>query len=311
MKIGYFGTPEIAAYCLEKLMSSHAVSFAVTGEDKPAGRNMRLQSSPVKKLAIENGIPVLQPKSIKDDAFFDEIKKFGADIFVIVAYGKIIPDRVLYLPENKTINLHPSLLPKYRGAAPIQWALVGGEKETGVTIQFVNNKLDSGDILLQRRIPVDIEMTAEDLYRVVLPAGSDLLLESLELISSGQAAPVKQDESAATYCGKIDRDTAAVDWGKTSLDIHNLVRGFNPRPCAWTVFRGKNIKVLRTSLSGDRPGVPPAPGRIIKHQKGRLFAGTGDGCIEILTIQPETKKPMDGLSFLNGYRIEEGESFGI
>ena len=309
MKIGYFGTPEIAAYCLEKLMPSHTISFVVTGEDKPAGRNRLLQSSPVKKTALENGIPVLQPANLKDESFFSEIKKFRADIFVVVAYGKIIPDRILYLPEHKTINLHPSLLPGYRGAAPIQWALAGGENETGVTIQMVNDRLDSGDILLQKRIPIDIDMTAEDLYRIVLPAGSGLLIESLRLISEGKATPLPQDESKATYYGKIERETARVDWNRTSLEIHNLVRGFYPRPCAWSLFRGRNIKILRTSLSGIKPDAVPAPGFIIKHQKMRLFAGTGDGFIEILMIQPETKKPMDGLSFINGYRIEDGDSF--
>ncbi len=310
MKIGYFGTPEIAAYCLDRLMSCHTISFVVTGEDRPAGRNMRLQSSPVKKLALEKGIPVLHPPSLKDDAFYNEIQKIGADIFVIVAYGRIIPDRILYLPEYKTINLHPSLLPKYRGAAPIEGAIVGGESETGVTIQLVNERLDAGDILLQRVIPVGIDMTAGDLYNIVLPAGSALLLESLKLISEGSIKPVAQDEGAATYCGKIDRDTAAVDWSKNSFEIHNLVRGFNPRPCAWSTFRGSNMKILRTSLPDDGPGVPPSPGRIVKHQKRRLFAGTGDGWIEILMIHPETKKPMDGLSFLNGYMIAEGDSFG-
>ena len=311
MKIGYFGTPEIAVYCLGNLAKSHTISFVVTGEDKPAGRNRLLQISPVKKFALENGIPVLQPRSLNDETFFSEIKNFGADVFVIVAYGKIIPGRVFLLPGHKTINLHPSLLPRYRGAAPVQWALVNGEKETGVTIQFVNERLDAGDILLQKRIPVGIDMTAEDLYNVVLPVGSELLLESLKQISDGRAMPVPQNESEAAYCGKIDRETARVDWNKTSLEIHNLVRGFYPRPCAWSLFRGRNMKILRTSLSSEKPEAPAAPGRIIKLQKGRLFAGTGDGCIEIVMIQPETKKPMNGLSFLNGCRIEDGDSFGF
>lgn len=310
MKIGFFGTPEIALYCLERLHARHQIFFVVTGEDKPAGRNRKLQSSPVKKFAEKNGIPVLQPASLKTGDFFNEIKKYQADIFVVVAYGKIFPENIFSLPEHRMINLHPSLLPRYRGAAPIEWALVNGETVTGITIQIVNERLDSGAILNQKTVETGMNMTAGELYDIILPLGAELLLDTIDLISAGKAVPRPQDESVAVYYGKIGRDDARIDWSGRSLEIHNKVRGFNPKPGAWTTFRGKHMKILRTALFNEIPDSLPRPGRLIAFHKGRLLAGTGDGILEILQIQPETKKPMDGLSFINGYRLKEDDFFG-
>jgi len=310
MKIGFFGTPEIGAYCMKALCDEFEVLFAVTGADKKSGRNREVHFSPVKEAALAVNIPVLQPEKLRDSAFLDELKSFGADIYVVVAYGKIIPREVFDYPRYKTINLHPSLLPKYRGAAPIQWALVHGEKETGITVQCINEELDAGDILMQETIALDEDMTAEDLYQAVLPAGAELLIKTLHGLEDASVVPVPQDHGDALYCGKIDRDTARIDWESPARDIHNLVRGFNPKPVAWSEFRGKNMRVWKTAKFHDTVDFTLRPGEVRTFQKKRLLAGTGDGILEILSIQPENKKAMDGLAFINGYRLVEGECFG-
>jgi len=307
MKIGFFGTPDIGAFCLRELARNFDVLFAVTGEDKPAGRHRHLQAPPVKEAAAELGIPVLQPGKLRDEAFIAGLKGYPADLYVVVAYGKIIPREIFDHPHLKTINLHPSLLPKYRGAAPVEWALMGGETVTGVTVQLINEKLDAGDILASSKIDVGRDMTAGELYDIVLPKGAALLVETVRRMGEGDIVPVKQDESESTYCGKIDKDLARVEWTKPAPDIHNLVRGLNPKPVAWTEFRGKNVRLWRTNLPDDAGDIVLEPGELRVHGKKRLLAGTGRGAVEITGIQPETKKVMDGLSFINGYRLQAGE----
>ena len=310
MKIGFFGTPEIGAFCLKELARQFEVLFAVTGEDKPAGRHRHLQASPVKVAALELGVPVLQPAKLRDEGFIAELRKYPADAYVIVAYGKIIPREIFDHPPLKTINLHPSLLPKYRGAAPVEWALMRGETETGITVQLINERLDEGDILVQKTIAVGSGMTAGELYDIVLPEGAALLADTLRRMAAGDITPRKQREDEALYCGKIDRELARVDWAKRAAEIHNLVRGLNPKPVAWTEFRGKTVHLWKMALPADTAGIELVPGELRVHAKKRLLAGTGDGVIEILSIQPETKKAMDGLSFINGYRLQAGERLG-
>ncbi len=308
MKIGFFGTPEIASRVLEAVSEKHPVLFAVTGEDKARGRHRHLQPPPAKETALEKNIDVLQPKSLRDEAFLRQVQGRDADIFIVVAYGKIIPRELFDHPPHGTLNLHPSLLPKYRGAAPIEWALINGEVVTGVTVQRINEELDAGDIIVQKGIAIDTAMTAGDLYEEVIPLGSELLLEAMELLSAGKAEPIPQDHDRATYCGKIDRDTARIDWTAPTDEIHNLVRGLNPRPVAWTMFRDKNVRIWKTApFEGEGP--TPGPGHLEKSGKKRLLAGTGDGVLELLTIQPETKKPMVSQAFINGYRVAPGDHF--
>jgi methionyl-tRNA formyltransferase len=306
MKLGFFGTPRIAAYCLEKLLGEFEIAFAVAGEDREQGRRLKVEFSPVKLLALERGIPLYQPAKLKDDGFAAELARHGADLFVIVAYGKIIPASVFNMPRYRTINLHPSLLPKYRGAAPVEWALINGEHETGISVQMINERLDAGDVLAQETIPLDRRMNAGDLYDIVLPRGAALLAETIRAIGEGRAVAIPQDERDAKYCGKIDRDTAHIDWRRNAGDIHNLVRGLHPNPVAWPIFR-KNVRIWKTEPFEGAPA--PAPGELAVVGKKRLIAGTGGGALEILSIQPETKKAMDGLSFINGYRPAAGEGF--
>ncbi len=308
MKVGFFGTPEIASRMLEALAGRHDVLFAVTGEDKARGRHRHLQPPPAKETALDKNIDVIQPKSLRDEPFIDTIKNYGADAFVVVAYGKIIPSTVFNLPRHGTVNLHPSLLPKYRGAAPIEWALINGEAETGVTVQRINEDLDAGDVILQETIALDETMTAADLYERVIPLGAELLLMAMDLFEVGKAEPRPQDHEKATYCGKLERDTARIDWNRPAEEIHNLVRGLNPKPVAWTTFREKNIRIWRTlPFDGDHP--VPQPGELAVHGKKRLLSGAVDGALEIITLQPETKKTMDGQAFINGHRIAPGDRF--
>ncbi len=309
MKIGFFGTPAIAAFCLEELSKRYEISFAVTGADKPAGRHLKLHPSPVKEKAQSKNIPVHHPARLRDDEFIREIAEAKCDIFVVVAYGRIIPAEVFNIPPLKTINLHPSLLPKYRGAAPVEWAVINGERETGITVQLINERLDAGDIILQSRVPVPPAMTAGELYEIIMPAGAELLISSIEKLHSGDVSPLAQREDEATYCGKISRETARINWKAESMQIHNLVRGLNPKPGAWTTFRGTSAKILKAAPFADDPALKLDPGCLDIFGKKRLLAGTGDGCLEIVSIQPETRKAMDGLSFINGYKPAEGDHF--
>lgn len=309
MKVGFFGTPGIASYVLEKLCCRYDVVFLVAPVDKRCGRDLKLQNCAAKETALCHDLPVFQPESLKDPAFAETLKSFGADIFVVVAYGKIIPASVFNLPRCGTINLHPSLLPKYRGAAPIQWALINGETVTGVTVQMINEELDAGDIVMSKEIAVHENMTADELYEIVLPLGAELVISAIDLLCSGRTDVLKkQDHSQATHCGKIDTDTAHINWNMSAPGIHNLVRGLNPKPVAWTTFRGKHIKVWETRIFREE-GPSLEAGELSVHQKKRLLCGTGSGIVEFVSLQPETKKRMDAPAFINGYRLAPAERF--
>jgi len=309
MRIGFFGTPELAARVLADLKNMHDVRFAVTAEDREAGRNRVMQFCPAKTQALGLNIPVLQPASLKDADFMEMIRSYGADIFVVVAYGNLIPRPVFDLPALKTINLHPSLLPRYRGAAPIQWALINGEKETGITVQLINEKLDAGDIVIQEVVALNDDTTAADLNEIVAFRGAELLDKAMRELASAHPKLIRQDETMATFCRKIDRDVAMIEWNRPAEEIHNLVRGLNPKPVAFSGFRGENIKIWKTALVHEDISETAEPGRIIRYKKKRLLAGTGAGFIEILGIQPANKKIMDALSFINGYRLVPEDRF--
>ena len=311
MKIGFFGTPHIAAYCLEKLIEKFSIVFAVTPEDKPVGRSGKLVPPMVKETALKYNIPVFQPEKLKEDDFIGEIQSFSADIYIVVAYGKLIPPEIFEYPPLGTINLHPSLLPKYRGAAPIPWVIMNGEVETGVTIQRINEKMDAGDIILQKKITLDNMINAEKLYNDVLPIGADLLIEAINQLSAGMANPVKQKDEEASFCKKITRETAKISWNNTGESIHNQVRGLNPKPIAWTTFRGANLKIFATSPVHEIIDFNQklVPGELAAYQKKRLLTGTGDGILEIHELQPETKSKMNAASFINGYRLTNSDCF--
>jgi methionyl-tRNA formyltransferase len=309
MKIGFFGTPELAARVLADLKKMHDVCFAVTAEDREAGRSRAMQFCPAKAQALRLNVPVLQPASLHDAGFMERIASYDADVFVVVAYGLLIPRAVFDHPPLKTINLHPSMLPRYRGAAPIQWALINGEKETGITVQLINEKLDAGDIVVQEAVDLNDDTTAADLNELVSSRGAELLDRAMRELASGSPKLIRQDEAMATYCRKIDRNVAMIDWNRPAEEIHNLVRGLNPKPVAFSSFRGENIKIWKTAPVREDVPETAEPGRALRYKKKRLLAGTGTGFIEILGIQPANKKIMDGLSFINGYRLVPEDRF--
>jgi methionyl-tRNA formyltransferase len=307
MKIGFFGTPDIAARCLEYLAGRFDIVFAVSCEDKPRGRNLRVCETPVREAASRLGIPVLQPASIKDPSFAESLHPYEADIFVVVAYGKIIPRAVFAHPRLGSINLHPSLLPLYRGAAPVEWAIRSGETVSGVTVQCINERLDAGDIILQEKMDLGHEETAGEFFDRAVSRGAKMLEEAVLGLDAGTIQPQVQNEALATYCGKITKDGSRIGWDESSESIHNQIRAFNPTHIAWTTLRGKNIRVLRSSVPHGE-GLPSlCRGELAVFAKKRLFTGTGNGLIEILELHPETKKVMDAVSFINGYRLMPGE----
>lgn len=307
MRIGFFGTPDLAARVLADLAKRHEMLFIVTAPDREAGRHRALRPCAAKLCAGDIDAPVLQPESLKGPGFLDELRAFNADIFVVVAYGSLIPRSVFDLPPLGTVNLHPSLLPKYRGAAPIQWAVMNGERETGITVQLINERLDAGDIVVQEALAIGPDMTAGDLADIVCARGADLIDRAMAILAAGNPKPLVQEESKATYCGKIDRGMARIRWDEPAASIHNLVRAMNPKPVAFTEFRGEPLKIFSTALHGGAVGGPP--GAIIPEGKKRLLAAAGDGFLEIRSLQPASRKVMDALSFINGFRPAPGERF--
>ncbi|MBN2434050.1 MAG: methionyl-tRNA formyltransferase [Spirochaetes bacterium] len=309
MKIGFFGTPEVARGLLSHLCSNYDVCFVVTNCDKPAGRNKKVCKPPVKMCAEENNVEILQPETLKDELLVEHLKSFNADLFIVFAYGHLIPASVFEMPRYGTINLHPSKLPLYRGAAPVEWALMDGVSETAVSIQKITEKLDAGDILAQQNITIDPDMNARELYEKVMPLGISLVDHVIKGFKDDSLNPVKQNESQATYCKKISRSTARIDWNMKALQIHNLVRAMNPKPGAWSLFRDTEIKVWQTAIVPQDQMIDLKPGQLARLGKKRLVAGCGDGIIEIISIQPLGKKPMEASAFINGARLSDDESF--
>ncbi len=309
MKIGFFGTPDIASFCLEGLCTMNEVVFAVTNEDKAQGRNRHIRFCPTKDAAMCRNIPVLQPKDLNDPAFHEELRSFNVDIFVVVAFGRIIPQSVYNMPPLKTINMHPSLLPLYRGAAPIEWSIINGETETGVTVQLINDDLDAGDIVLQEKIELPKNATAIEMYETLTALGCGMLDQAIAGLADRVITPEPQDHSISTYCGKIDREIARINWDESCQKIHNKIRGLNPKPVAWTTFREKNLKIYLSLLPEDADLPELSPGEISKFMKKRLLVGTSSTPLEIISLQPEGKKVLDSLSFINGSRLEVSDSF--
>lgn len=307
MNIIFMGTPDFAVPCLEKLIEKHNVIAVFSQPDKPVGRKQILTPPPVKQCAKENNINVFQPKSLKDDEIDKKIEDMKADIIVVVAYGKILPKSVLKAAKYGCVNVHASLLPKYRGAAPIQWAVINGDKETGVTIMQMDEGLDTGDMLLVKKTDININETSEELFDRLSLIGADALIEALENIKNGNINPVAQGESDTSYAQKITKALSPIDWNKSAYEVHNLVRGLQTWPCAQTTFNNKNIKIHKTVLSDLRGS---KSGEIVDNNK-KLIVSCGDGkCVEILELQPDGKKRMDTKSFLAGNNVPVGTILG-
>ncbi|MDA3899618.1 MAG: methionyl-tRNA formyltransferase [Spirochaetes bacterium] len=309
MNIGFFGTPSVAQNLLLHLCANHNVLFVVTNCDKPAGRNKKICKPPVKLCAESNNLDILQPVNLKDDNLISILQQYNADIFIVFAYGQLIPRSIFDMPRYGTINLHPSKLPMYRGAAPVEWALIDGLDTTAVTIQKITEKLDAGDILAQKEVPITPEMNATDLYDRLIPVGIELIDSVLQDLNNNTSHPVKQDDSLATYCTKISRDTAHIDWNKPAEEIHNQVRAMNPRPGAWTQFRNSELKIWQTRIPEDDDLPSLKPGEIFRLGKRRLLIGCTEMTIEILRLQLIGKKEVDVAAFINGARLELLDSF--
>jgi methionyl-tRNA formyltransferase len=303
MRIVFFGTPDFAVASLEALIQANFnVVAVVTAPDNPAGRGQQLQSSAVKQFAEKRGLPILQPRKLKDPAFVEELKLYKPDLQVIVAF-RMLPEVIWNLPPLGTFNLHGSLLPNYRGAAPIHWAVINGEKETGVTTFFLQHEIDTGDLLFQETEPIHPHDTTGDVYNRLMKRGAQLVIKTTKAIQSGTTNPIPQDEKMAlNQAPKLTRASGEVHWSKPGAEIYNLVRGMSPFPGSHTTFQGKNCKLTQIKF---HPELLPSLGIGIwdTDQKTFLRVGCQDGYIEILEWQMEGKKRMKIDEFLRGYNF--------
>jgi methionyl-tRNA formyltransferase len=298
------GTPEFAVPSLEILLDhGYDIPAVVTAPDKPGGRHGMLVSA-VKKCASDRGIAVLQPEKLKSPAFVDQLRAFGADLQVVVAF-RMLPEAVWSMPPLGTMNLHGSLLPRYRGAAPINWAIINGETETGLTTFLLRHEIDTGDILFQERLPIGENETAGELHDRMMQAGARLVLRSVQAIERGETRLSPQSDAEASHAPKIFTETCRIDFARTTLQVHNFIRGLSPYPGAWTELDGKTLKVLRTlkdfSNTASAHAIPP--GTFISDGKNYLKISASDGFVQVLELQLEGKKRMPVREFLNGYRI--------
>ena len=309
MRIVFMGTPEFAVRSLEALVcSGHELVGVVTQPDKPVGRKREIMKTPVKVYAESRGIPVYQPRRIRDEEAIAQISEWAPDLIVTAAYGQILPVALLNLPSLGAINVHASLLPKYRGAAPINRAIIDGETETGITIMYMTEEMDAGDMILQRAVEIGDQTTAGELTERLSVLGAELLLEAVSLLISGQAEAVKQDESLVTLAPMLKREDELVDFARTSAELVNQIRGLSPAPSAYTYLDGRVFKLLAaTAVTGDA-GLEP--GTISEIDKERLVIATGSGGLSLLEVQAAGKRPMTIAQFLQGARLKKGDRFG-
>lgn len=309
MRIIFMGTPDFSVPCLEALINSeYEVVGVFTQPDKPKGRGYELAPPPVKVCAVKNSIPVFQPKSMRDGEALEIIKSLNADLIIVVAFGKILPKEILESVKYGCINIHASLLPKLRGAAPIQWSILNGDTETGVTSMQMDIGLDTGDMLLKETIKIDDEMNAGELFDKLSELGAKVLIDTIKCVENGTLNPVKQDDSQSTYASILTKELCPIDFNKSARDVHNHIRGLSPWPVATTKINGKNLKIHKSKILNEEfSGVC---GEIVDNNN-RLVVCCGDGnCIEILELQAEGKKRTDSASYLRGNKIELGTILG-
>jgi methionyl-tRNA formyltransferase len=310
MKLVFCGTPEFAVPTLEAVLAAgHQVELVVTQPDRAAGRGMELQAPPVKRTALAHGIPVLQPEKIKNNAEFRErLESIQPDAILVVAYGRIVPQWMLDLPRHGNINLHGSLLPRYRGAAPIQWAVANGECVTGITTMLLEAGLDTGPMLLAHVVPIGLEETAADVFETLAATGSELMVETLARLEAGTLVPQPQDHALATLAPILTREDGWIDFDRTARQIYDRWRGFQPWPGAHTLLGGKKLIVHRMRLVDDLPTCPCAT---IAADRDRMLVGCGGNTIlEFVEVQMEGKKRMPAAEFLRGFQISGGERLG-
>lgn len=304
MKIIFMGTPDFAVPCLEALCNTHEVAAVFTQPDKPKGRGYVFAPPPVKVYALEFGIEVFQPRTLKDGEALDIIKRINPDVIVVVAYGKILPESILNFPKYGCINVHASLLPKYRGAAPIQWAVINGETESGVTTMQMDAGLDTGDMLMKASTPITENMAAGELHDKLSELGAELIVKTLFAVENGEITPEKQTDSPTAYASMLDRSICSIDWNCSAVEVHNKIRGLSPYPAAVSTLSGKRVKIF-SSVRSDKSGIP---GEIISVSP--LTVACGEGSVEIKELQLEGKKRMTAEAFLAGRSLKTGDYFG-
>lgn len=309
MKIVFMGTPEFACPSLEELHNSnHEICAVVTGADKPAGRGKKILPTPVAKIAERFGLNILKPASLKAESFFKQIKELSPDLIVVIAF-RILPKKLFSLPKSGSINIHGSLLPKYRGAAPINWAIINGEKETGLSAFFLKQKVDTGDIINQVKIPIEDNDNFDSQYLKMADKSAAFLLETIKMIESGNISPIKQDDTTASQAPKLSPFDAMIDFGFPSEKVHNFIRGMSSKPGAFTFIRGKKLKITASQIADINSDEQTRPGTVLLNKK-RLIVQCAKSAIEIKAVVPEGKKEMDGVSFINGFKPEVGEIMG-
>lgn len=309
MKIIYMGTPDFAVAPLEAIIKAgYEVVAVVTQPDKQKGRGKEVQMTPVKECALSYGIPVLQPVKIKEPEAVAQLKEYPADLFVVAAFGQLLTEEILTMPKFGCINIHASLLPAYRGAAPIQWAVINGEEKSGVTIMQMAKGLDTGDMLLKKEIVLDAKETGESLHDKLMEVGAELVVEALPLIEAGEIIPEKQDDALSTYAAKLTKEMGRIDFTQDAVSIERLIRGLNSWPSAYTSIQGKTLKIWEADVvAADCVG---EPGEVIAIDKTSFTVATGEGALQIKTLQLEGKKKMAVKDFLLGYEMKTGMKLG-
>lgn len=305
MKVIFMGTPDFSVGTLEALVEAgHEVVLAVTQPDKPKGRGKEMQFTPVKECAMRYGIPVFQPVKVRQQECIEELRKYEADIMVVVAFGQILPKEILEMTPYGCINVHASLLPKYRGAAPIQWAIINGETESGVTTMQMNEGLDTGDMLLKAVIPFAEDETGGSLHDKLSEAGAKLCVETLEGLQAGSIVPEPQGETTTDYARMLDKQLGNINWKQSAVEIERLIRGLSPWPSAYTNWNGKIMKIWSAkALEGIKSS---EEGTIVKVEKDAFYVQTGEGYLKVEELQIPGKKRMDAGAFLRGYEVKEG-----
>ena len=308
MRIVFMGTPDFAVGSLQALCESgkHEILAVVTQPDRPKGRGNKLLQTPVKEYALAQGLTVYQPQKVKTPEFVELLHELQPELIVVAAFGQFLSKEILELPKYGCINVHASLLPKYRGAAPIQYAIIKGEKESGVTIMQMDIGMDTGAMLDKVVVPIAENTTMGELHDALREQGAALLLEVIDKIAAGTAVAEPQDNEQATYATLLDRSMEHIDWSNTAQEVHNLIRGFNPAPSTFTKLpNGKSLKIWASKMTGKRSAA--AAGTVIETGKHSFFVACGEGVLEITEVQPESKKRMPAQVFLNGRGVQEGD----